>query len=290
MYCHGRLNFGTRDIQETDLLWLVKEDDIPNVLQLFEGAAETKSISEASFKKWMVNVCKERKLVVHSLSSTSKVIEQLNKIVVVNLLFLVALVWWCLLLGFQPNKFVVFMISSLLFVVGFLFRDFCKLISEGIMLAIVMHPYDIGDHCIIDNEQLVVQEIWLTKTVFLKENNEKVNYLNSALITKSISNLNRSSELMDTFEVLVSGTTSPETIAALKLKIDESLGSQPENWHAQKSFDLKGIEDVTLKYNFQIAHAKNFKNYHEKNCRRSELIFKLRKVLEELDIKNFTIR
>lgn len=43
-----------RDIQETDLLWVIKEADIANVLQLFEGAPETKIISEASFKKWMV--------------------------------------------------------------------------------------------------------------------------------------------------------------------------------------------------------------------------------------------
>ncbi|KAK1360981.1 hypothetical protein POM88_045455 [Heracleum sosnowskyi] len=124
---------------------------------------------------------------------------------------------------------------------------------------------------------LAVQEIWLTNTVFLKENNEKVNCLNSALLTKSISNLNRSSELMDTFEIIVSSTTCSETIAALKLKIDESLGSQPESWHAQKSFELKGIDDVTLKYNFQIVHARNFKNYHEKNYRRSELVSNLRK-------------
>ncbi|KAK1388446.1 hypothetical protein POM88_016624 [Heracleum sosnowskyi] len=278
-----------RDIQETDLLLVMKKGDIPNVLQLFDGAAETKSITEASLRKWMVKLCNQRKLLVHSLSSTSNVIEQLNKVVVVNLSFLVALVW-CLVLGIEPNKFVVFMISSLLVIVTLSFGGYCKIISEGIMLAIVMHPYDIGDHCIIDHEKLSVQEIWLTNTVFVKENNEKVNCLNSALLTKSISNLNRSSELTDNFEIIVSSTTCSETIAALKLKIDELLGSQPESWHVQKSFDLKEIDDLKLKYNFQIVHARNFKNYHEKNYRRSELVSNLRQVLEEVDIKNFTIR
>ncbi|KAL8110719.1 hypothetical protein AgCh_026456 [Apium graveolens] len=278
-----------RDIQETDLQWVMKKYDIPNVLQLFEGANETKSISEASFRKWMVNVWDERKLLVRSLSSTSNIIKQLNRIVNVNLSFLVALVW-CFLLGFGPTKFVVFMISSLLFIVALLFRDYLKMISEGIMLVLVMHPFDIGDHCIIDSEQLVVQEMWLTHTVFLKEKNEKVTCLNSALLTKSISNLNRSSELMETFEILVSSTTSSETIATLKLKIDESLGSQPESWHAQKSLDLKEIHDATHKYSFQIVHARNFKDYHEKNYRRSELVSELRKILKQLGINNFTIR
>lgn len=71
------------------------------------------------------------------------------------------------------------------------------------------------------NHQLVVEEIGLLKTVFLKDNNENVNCLNSVLLTKSISNLNRSSDLRDTLEIIVSSATSSESIAALKLKIDE---------------------------------------------------------------------
>ncbi|KAK1360979.1 hypothetical protein POM88_045453 [Heracleum sosnowskyi] len=80
-----------RDIQETDLLLVMKKGDIPNVLQLFDGAAETKNITEASLRKWMVN---QRKLLVHSLSSTSNVIEQLNKVVMVNLSFLCGVFCW----------------------------------------------------------------------------------------------------------------------------------------------------------------------------------------------------
>lgn len=71
------------------------------------------------------------------------------------------------------------------------------------------------------NVQLVVKEIGLINTVFLKDNNETVNCLNSVLVTKSISNLSRSSELVETLEIHVSSTTSSETISAVKLKLDE---------------------------------------------------------------------
>ncbi|KAL8115318.1 hypothetical protein AgCh_021998 [Apium graveolens] len=37
-----------RDIHETDLLGVIKTEEITDVLQLFQGAAETKSVSEAS--------------------------------------------------------------------------------------------------------------------------------------------------------------------------------------------------------------------------------------------------
>lgn len=43
-----------RDILEADLLRVMSEGEKADVLRLFEGAAETKSISEASLRNWMV--------------------------------------------------------------------------------------------------------------------------------------------------------------------------------------------------------------------------------------------
>ncbi|KAL8123291.1 hypothetical protein AgCh_011314 [Apium graveolens] len=179
-----------RNIKEDSLLRFMRKEDILTVLQLFEGAATTKTISEPSLRKWM----------------------------------------------------------------------------------------------------LVVEEMGLISTVFLKDNNEKMNYLNSILLTKSISNLNRSFELKDTFELLVSSTTSSAAIAVLKLKIHRLLGSKPESWSTEHSLDLKGINNGRHKYTLEITRATNFKNYKEKGYERSELIGKLRKILEELNIKNYTIQ
>lgn len=44
-----------RNIQEADLLKVMEKEDIANFCQLLEGPTETKSISEASFRRWMVN-------------------------------------------------------------------------------------------------------------------------------------------------------------------------------------------------------------------------------------------
>ena len=96
----------------------------------------------------------ERKLLVHLLHSTSTVIEELNKVILVNLFSLVALVWY-LLMGFGTTRFIVYISSDHLFLLVFIFGNFCKMICDGIMLAIVMHPFDIGDLCIIDNEQVI---------------------------------------------------------------------------------------------------------------------------------------
>lgn len=70
-----------------------------------------------------------------------------------------------------------------------------------------------------------MEKIGLISTRFLKDNNWIVQCLNSVLLTKFISNLNRSSELTDSFEILISTTISSDTIAVLKLKIEEYVNS-----------------------------------------------------------------
>ena len=39
-------------------------------------------------------------------------------------------------------------------VLAYMFGDYRNIICEGIMQAIVMHPFDIGDHYIINNDQV----------------------------------------------------------------------------------------------------------------------------------------
>lgn len=66
---------------------------------------------------------------------------------------------------------------------------------------------------------MVVDEMNILSTIFLKADNEKVCYPNAVLATKPISNFNRSPEMGDAVEFAVDFNTSVESIAALKAKI-----------------------------------------------------------------------
>lgn len=67
---------------------------------------------------------------------------------------------------------------------------------------------------------MIVDEMNLLTTIFLKTDNEKVYYPNAVLATKAISNYNRSPEMMgDSVEFAVDFSTSVECIVALKSKI-----------------------------------------------------------------------
>lgn len=94
----------------------------------------------------------ERKSLVHSLNDTKTAIDELNKLVSVVLLIIIIIVW-LLLMGFLTTQVLLF-ISSQLLVSVFIFGNTAKTLFEAIIFVFVMHPFDIGDRCVIDGVQV----------------------------------------------------------------------------------------------------------------------------------------
>ncbi|XVF35105.1 hypothetical protein REPUB_Repub18cG0115900 [Reevesia pubescens] len=275
---------GSKYIEEEDLLRFVKKEEVDNVFPLFEGAVETGKIKRSTLKNWLVNVYVERKSLAHSLNDTKTAIEELNKLISM-VLFVVIIIMWLLVMGLLTTQILVF-ISSQLLLVAFMFGNTAKTVFEAIIFVFVMHPYDVGDRCVIDGIQMVVEEVNILTTVFLRYDNEKIFYPNSVLSTKPISNFYRSPEMSDTVEFTVDVSTSVEQIGALKAKIKEYLESKPQHWRPGHSVRVKDIENVNkMKMALYITHTINFQNYVDKSNRRSELVLELKRIFETLDIK-----
>lgn len=66
---------------------------------------------------------------------------------------------------------------------------------------------------------MIVEEMNILSTVFLRYDNEKIYYPNSVLITKPISNFYRSPEMYDAVDFTIDLSTSMDTIFALKKAI-----------------------------------------------------------------------
>lgn len=98
-----------------------------------------------------MNVYNERKSLAHSLNDTKTAIEELNKLLS-GIVFLVILIVWLLMMGFLTTKVLVFISSQLLLVV-FMFGNTAKTAFEAIIFVFVMHPFDVGDRCVIDGDQ-----------------------------------------------------------------------------------------------------------------------------------------
>lgn len=70
---------------------------------------------------------------------------------------------------------------------------------------------------------MVVEEMNILTTVFLRYDNQKITYPNSTLSTKAIGNYNRSPDMGDAIEFCVHISTPAEKIAAMKHKITRQV-------------------------------------------------------------------
>ncbi|WCJ29356.1 Mechanosensitive ion channel protein 10 [Euphorbia peplus] len=277
---------GSKYIDEEDLLrFLIKEevDLVFPLLGVSDGQIDRKTLTDL-----VVKVYKDRKALAHALSDTKTAVRQLGKLVT-GILLIVCIIIWLLLMEIATTKVLV-LISSQLIVAVFVFGNTCKTIFEAIIFVFVMHPFDVGDRCVVDGVPLLVEEMNILSTVFLKLNNEKLYYPNSVLATKPISNYYRSPDMGDTVDFSIDFATSVEKIGLLREKIKKCLENNPQHWHPNHTLVVKEIERVNeLKMALYCNHTMNFQEYGERNKRRTELVIEIKKIFEELDIKYYLL-
>lgn len=58
------------------------------------------------------------------------------------------------MMGFLTTRILVFISSQLLLAV-FMFGNSAKIVVEAIIFVFVMHPFDVGDRCVIDGVQVI---------------------------------------------------------------------------------------------------------------------------------------
>ena len=64
------------------------------------------------------------------------------------------------------------------------------------------------------------------------------------------------------------------------------IESKPKYWSPKHSVIIKEIENVNrMKIGLYVQHTMNHQNFGEKSSRRSELVFELKKIFENLQIK-----
>ncbi|XP_050220240.1 mechanosensitive ion channel protein 10-like [Mercurialis annua] len=274
---------GWKYIDEEDLLRFMIKEEVDLVFPLFE-VSENRRIDRKSLTDWVIKVYKGRKALAHALKDTKTAVKQLNKLVT-GIVIIVTFVIWLLLMEIATTKVLV-VLSSQLVVVAFIFGNTCKTIFEAIIFVFVMHPFDVGDRCVVEGVPLLVEEMNILTTVFLKLDNEKIYYPNSVLATKPISNYYRSPDMGDTVEFSIDFATPTEKIGLLKDKIKQYLESSPQHWHPNHSVVVKEIENVNkLKMALYCNHTMNFQEFGEKNKRRTELVLEIKRIFEELSVK-----
>ncbi|KAJ9183759.1 hypothetical protein P3X46_007571 [Hevea brasiliensis] len=249
-----------------------------------EAVAGDKKIKKSVFRNWVVKVYKDYESVNSALKYRKTAVDELNKLASVVVLFVIIIVW-LLFMEFLTTKIVVFMTSQLLLVV-FMFGNTVKTVFEAIIFVFVMHPFDVGDRCLIDGIQMTVDEMEILTTTFLRFDNARIYYPNSVLSTKSICNFYRSPPMMDSVEFAIDLHTRDEKITKLQNIIKKYLESNPRRWRSDHSLQFKEIEDMNkMKVILYFSHTINFHDAAKRGKRRSELVLHMRIIFEVLGIE-----
>ncbi|XP_074289188.1 mechanosensitive ion channel protein 10-like [Silene latifolia] len=269
-------------IDRADLLRFMILEEV-NLVEPFIEVNEEGHIDIKTFSQWVVQVYKDRKALQHALNDNKTAVDDLNKMLI-GILTVLMIIIWLLLTEIAATKMLLFVFSQLV-IVAFVFGNTCKTIFEAIIFVFVMHPFDVSDRCFIDGQMLIVEEMNILTTVFLKIDKEKVFYPNSVLATKAIGNYYRSPDQGDTFEFSIDYKTPLPKIAELKERIKMYIEQNQYQWHPTHNLVVKDIENMNkIKMILYFNHTMNFQDFQEKLSRRSDLILKLKSIFDSLEI------
>ncbi|CAA0831109.1 Mechanosensitive ion channel protein 5 [Striga hermonthica] len=275
---------GAKYIYEEDLLRFMREDEVVKTMRLFEDGSEQKRISRKALKNWVVNVFRERRALALSLNDTKTAVNKLHQMLNV-LVGILIIVIWLLILKVATTHFFIFLSSQLLLVV-FMFGNTCKTTFEAIIFLFVMHPFDVGDRVEVDGVQMVVEEMNILATVFLKFDNHKIYYPNSVLSTKPIHNYYRSPEMGDAIDFCIHISTPVEKIALMKERITRYVEKRSDHWQPEPMIVMRDVEDMNrIKFSVWLTHRMNHQDMGERWVRRALLVEDMVNTFRELDIQ-----
>ncbi|KAK4798267.1 hypothetical protein SAY86_030593 [Trapa natans] len=275
---------GAKYIYLGDLMRFMTEDEALRTMYLCEGSADNKRISKRCLKNWLITAFRDRKALALTLNDTKTVVRKLRHVVNVIVAIIIAVIW-LIILGIATSRFLVFL-SSELVLAAFIFGNTCKTIFESIIFLFVMHPFDVGDRCEIDGTQMIVEEMNILTTVFLRYDNQKIMYPNSILSQRPVGNFYRSPDMGDSIEFCVHIATPAEKIALMKQRIISYIESKKDHWCTLPMVILKDIEDLNrVRIAVWVCHRMNHQNVGEKWARRAILLEEIIKIVKELDIQ-----
>ncbi|KAL4577912.1 hypothetical protein LXL04_014027 [Taraxacum kok-saghyz] len=275
---------GYKHIYLEDLERFLRGDEALKTIRLFDLANENQGISKRALKTWVVNVLRERRSLALSLNDTKTAVDKLHQMMnaVVGIIIVVI---WLLILRVATTQFFIFL-SSQLVLVAFVFGNTCKMMFESIIFLFVVHPFDVGDRCEIDGVQMVVEEMNILTTIFLRYDNQKITYPNNVLSTLPIANYHRSPDMGDAIDFSIHVSTPSEKIAKIKEMVICYVEKKSDFWQPDPMIVMRDVEDMNrLKMSIWLAHRMNFQDMGERYKRRALLVEETIRIFKDLNIE-----
>ncbi|XVE63308.1 hypothetical protein DITRI_Ditri07aG0009600 [Diplodiscus trichospermus] len=138
----------------------------------------------------------------------------------------------------------------------------------------------------LKNWVMVVEEMNILTTVFLRYDNQKIIIPNSVLATKAINNYYRSPDMGDAVEFCIHVKTPAEKIGLMKQRVLSYIEHKSDHWYPGPMIIFKELEELNrVRIAIWLTHRMNHQDMGERWARRALLLEEMVKIFNDLDIK-----
>ncbi|KAI8596592.1 Mechanosensitive ion channel-domain-containing protein [Dissophora ornata] len=261
------------------------EDDAKEAFAIFDKDGNG-DISKREIKEKIFYVYKERKDLHTSLRDLSQAVGKLDII----FLTIVTVIWLLIILSIFGTSVVQNMLSigSFLVALSFVFGNSLKMLFENIVFLFITHPYDSGDLCNIDGNDMYVREVGLNSTMFVTWDGKRMYYPNNVLSQKPIHNVRRSPNMSEKIVLNVDCYTPQSKIFELRARMRDFLSKESKEFLPDMEIQIQEM-DVKLKISMVIEHKGNWQDSGRRWARRTKFNFALKDAVEDIGIKYYAL-
>ncbi|KAH8550900.1 Mechanosensitive ion channel-domain-containing protein [Umbelopsis sp. PMI_123] len=241
-------------------------------------------LSRREMRDTVLAIYKERKALAQSVRDTSQALGKVDAMLL--MVSIIATIFTTLTIFNVDIWKSLVPFGSALVALAFVFGNTAKNTFESILFLFVTHPYDAGDYVIIDTETLLVANMGIMSTTFIRSDGQEINAPTTVLMTKFIHNIRRSGNMGESIYIDVHFNTPTEKLLELSNRLQDFLAANSRDF--QPGFNIKINEIVqlnSLNLLLYLEHKGNWQDGGKRLERRTRFMYALKDALQDLNIR-----
>lgn len=272
----------------------VTKDDVGKIIKppeldmAFETLDVNKngSIDEEEFTEFTVDLFEDHQNIKASQIGNARIVGKLDRLMLVIAVILglaLAMPFFDVGLG---KAWATFGVISTAF--GFMFQNAGKVCFEALIFVFVEHAFDVGDRVTVDGENMVVQNIEIFTTRFVRWDGLIVYAPNSVLSGKYIYNVRRSGMQSEQISAHIAAKTTTDQLRQVLEKLKTKTAAEIKNFTGFVDIVEFNVQDEDkMEVTFTVQYKSNFQNQAQRNARKSLFNGLLKDTLSELSIEYY---
>ncbi|XP_058783343.1 mechanosensitive ion channel protein 7-like [Vicia villosa] len=275
---------GSRSIEIEDLMSFMIETEAAQIVNHFKRGSDSGKVSQTALKDWILSVFRERITLSLRINDTKSPVPKLYNFLNFLVVLLISVIS-ILILEMVTIKLLGFVFASQFVFASLIFGSSLKTVFEGIFFVFIMHYYDVGDKCVIDDIVMTVEKINILTTVFIRFDKKRINMPNSVLHKKKIRNCNRCTNMEKALQFCIHIATQNEKVFLMKQRIKDFMEGKLEYWHPSPTIKLYDNQMLDMvKVVVWPTFRNNIQNMEDRCIMRSLLIEELMMIFRYLEI------